>query len=150
MYKYLFILFIGICIYFIIRRTDSKPVATMMALVLFALVAFRAITVGPDTKGYLLYYFYHISEDTREIEPFFRIWNEYLLSIGVGAQMYLIINAVFSIGLILLTFVKKSPNAVLSVTLLLACFEWSFFLTGLRQSLAMGFISVAEIGRAHV
>ena len=143
MYKYLFIIFVVICVFFLVNRKDSKPVSALMAIVLFVLVGWRGMTVGPDTKDYLLYYNFGLyGDDTREFEALFRAWNEYLYSLGLSNRMFLIVCAVFSIGLVLYVLWRDSSFKVLTITLLLVAFEWSFYLTGMRQALAMGFFTL--------
>ena len=143
MYKYLFIIFVVVCVFFLARRKDSKSVSALMAIVLFVLVGWRGTTVGPDTKDYLLFYNFGLyGDDTREFELLFKAWNEYLLSLGLSDRMFLIVCAVFSIGLVLYVLWRDSSFKVLTITLMLVAFEWSFYLTGIRQALAMGFFTL--------
>ncbi len=143
MYKYLFIIFVAVCVFFLAIRKDSKPVSALMAIVLFVLVGWRGTTVGPDTKNYLFYYNYGIyGDDPRDFEALFEAWNEYLFSLGLSNRAFLIVCAVFSIGLVLYVLWHDSSFKVLTVTLFLVAFEWSFYLTGLRQALAMGFFTI--------
>ena len=140
-YRYLFIIFVAVCVFFLAIRKDSKLTSALMAIVLFVLVGWRGAEVGPDTKNYLLFYRFGLyGEDTRDFEALFKAWNEYLYSLGLSDRMF--ICAVFSIGLVLYVLWKDSSFKVLTITLLLVAFEWSFYLTGLRQALAMGFFTL--------
>ena len=143
MYSYLFTVIVAICVVALVLRRDSKLVSALMAVALFLVVALRGPDVGPDTKKYLFFFrFGSYGTDTRDFEPLFEYFNQYLLSLGLSDRMFLIICAVLSIGIVLYTIWKASSFKILSVALLLACFQWSFYLTGIRQGIAMGFFAL--------
>ena len=138
-YQVLFIVFVLFFLYDLFRRKESVGVAAVMGLVLFLLVAFRASSVGPDTQNYIqLYYTGVYGEDFREMEGFFLAWNSFWRNLYFNGQMYLVVCAIASVGLILFCMWKSSQQRVWTYVLFLVAFSWYFYLSGIRQSLAMG------------
>ncbi len=143
MYKYLILIFLLVCLVSLLRRKDSPWIAALMAAALFLLVALRGPTVGPDTSNYLSFFRYGIyGEDIRDFEPFFQAWNHGLYALGLSDRAFLVVCAIVSIGFVLSVIWKAASHKILAVTLFLVCFEWSFYLTGLRQCLSMGFFTL--------
>ena len=110
-----------------------------MGLSLFVLVAFRSSSVGPDTFNYIsLFYTGVYGNDFREMESVFLLWNSFWRGLYFNGQMYLIVCAIASVGSVIYVIWKSSRQRVWSYTLFLVSFAWYFYLSGIRQGLAMG------------
>lgn len=145
MYRLLFLGFLAIFLIMLFRRKDSTVFAALMAAVLLLLVILRASTVGADTEAYLDLFLYQIAPDNRTFETGFLLWNQLWRTLGLGGRLYLAVCAICSLGFVIFAIWRRSENRVLSMTLLLVCFGWTFYLTGIRQSLAMGFFALGVL-----
>lgn len=117
--------------------------AAVMGLTLFLLVALRSSAVGPDTENYITLYHTGIyGSDYRVMEPLFLAWNSLWKNVYFSGQMYLVMCAVASVGLSLWSIWKTSRQRVWSFALFLVAFSWYFYLSGIRQGMAMGCFSM--------
>lgn len=138
-YTVLFTIFLVLFLYDLIQRKEHAEVAFVMGLSLFVLVAFRSSSVGPDTFNYIsLFYTGVYGNDFREMESVFLLWNSFWRGLYFNGQMYLIVCAIASVGSVIYVIWKSSRQRVWSYTLFLVSFAWYFYLSGIRQGLAMG------------
>lgn len=139
-YPLLFISFLLAFLHNFARVKEKKQIAVIMAFVLFALVALRSDSVGPDTWGYVEIFLNPASiiYGNREFEGFFVEWMGFWRKLGLSGQIYKIVCAIASIGFVLIAMWKSSRQRVWTYTLFLVLFSWSFYLSGIRQALAMG------------
>ena len=139
MYTFLFTSFLLFFLYDLIRRKESTRVALFMGVTLFLVVALRAYSVGPDTSNYVSLYFTGVyGNDMRDMEAVFLGWNALWRNLYLGGQMYLVVCAVASVGLVLYSIWKTSRQRVWSYALFLTVYSWYFYLSGIRQGIAMG------------
>lgn len=139
-YSLLFFLFLLAFLNKFASEKENKQIAAIMAFVLFALVALRSDRVGPDTWGYVQVFLNPNSNiyGNREFEGFFVGWMEFWRNFNLSGQLYKIVCAIASIGLVLVVMWKSSKQRIWTYTLFLVLFSWSFYLSGIRQALAMG------------
>ena len=138
-YRLLFVSFVLLFLYDLVKRKESVRLAAVMGLALFLLVALRSSTVGPDTENYITLYHTGIyGSDYRVMEPLFLAWNSLWKNIYFSGQMYLVMCALASVGLSLWAIWKSSRQRVWSYALFLVAFSWYFYLSGIRQGMAMG------------
>ena len=146
MYKYLYILFVVFFLAELLFRRKVKWLHHVMAALLLLLVMLRASSVGPDTEDYIHFYLFgFLEDDNRAMETGFVQLNHLVHALGAGPQVYLAICALLSVGFVIYSIEKKSTDRVISLALFLFCFGWYFFLTGIRQALAIGFFSMGVL-----
>lgn len=142
-YAALFISFLFFVLFDLIKQTESRRNAMLMGAILFLLVALRASAVGPDTSSYIQLFNTGIyGNDLRDMEALFLGWSSLWKSVGIGEQAYLIICAIVSIGSVVYVIWKTSAQRVWSYALFVFVFSWYFYLSGIRQSIAMGCFSM--------
>lgn len=140
-YSILFSFFVLLFSFTLFSGKENKRVAWLMGILLFLLVALRSVNVGSDTRGYVLFFLNPANGyigDTRDIEGLFLLWNNFWGSLHLSGQLYLVVCATASVGLVLLSMWKESKNRVWAYTFFLVVFSWYFYLSGIRQGIAMG------------
>ena len=143
-YSILFFSFVLLFVHSLSSGKENKTTAWIMGSILFLLVALRSESVGPDTWSYVQHFLSpsYQGADKREAEALFQLWQSFWRGFNLNGRLYLIVCAIFSIGLVLLSMWKMSKNRVWSYTLFLVAFSWYFYLTGIRQSLAIGCFAI--------
>lgn len=137
------ILYLAIVLFFLYdfnKKKENRIIAAIMGGVLFLLVAFRDSSVGWDTIGYLEFFNNPSrgSADGRDVEELYSYWNSFWHNMNLSGQMYLILCAFVSVGLVLISIWKAVSNRIWAYTLFLVAFSWFFYMTGIRQSMSMG------------
>ena len=152
-------LIISLCtVYVIISQTRGNEQkkrlwqVSLMGFLLFAFAALRSYTVGTDLETYFSYYYADANSSISEIwvtkagrDPFFHCFLHALSWISSSPQfMLVVIGAIVAFGFSY--FVYHSPGNVLVMYMLFIGLRvFSFTLSGLRQSIAMGLVFVATV-----
>ena len=138
-YPILYVSFVLLFLYDLIKKKESSRTAAVMGMILFLLVALRSTSTGPDTFDYITLYRTGIyGNDYRIMEGLYLLWNSLWSSLYFSDQMFLAVTALASVGMVILVIWKSSRQRVWSYALFLVCFSWYFYLSGMRQGLAMG------------
>lgn len=139
-YLFLFSLsfFIGI---FNIKKENKSAIFLLMFL-LFFYAAFRDYSVGADTIKYVKYFLnpkMGYGNDSREFEVFFQYWNIILAKIMHNGHFFIFINALVNFSSLYYIIKKESLLKIPCLLLVLSGILWIFYLSGVRQSLAISF-----------
>ena len=116
--------------------------------VLFALMALKSENVGNDTHNYVEF-FYRLKYIDDYIDQFSRFEIGYQLYVKVigmlfdNVQFLFIITAIICIGAITYMIKKLSLNWLYSLFLFIGLRFYYFFLSGLRQSIAVSIVCVS-------
>lgn len=109
---------------------------------MFFYAAFRDFSVGGDTLNYVNYFLnpkMGYRDDTREFELFFQYWNFILAKISHNGHFFIFINSLVTFGSLYFIIKKDSLQKIPCLLLVLSGILWSFYLSGIRQSLAISF-----------
>ncbi len=122
---------------------------TLSGIVLFLLIGLRGEYVGNDTINYI-FFFNRMKWVTTIIDPTSRFEKGYqiyckIIGLFFDYQIMFIITALICIGCILYGIVKNSKNWQYSLFLFVGLRFFYFFLSGIRQSIAVSLIFVAYI-----
>ena len=116
-----------------------------LLLLFWFLTAFRGNSIGNDTVHYLSYYkqIARSGIDTNlQIELGYQYFCLLLSKLNPEPSFILIVSATICYGVCGIYIYKKSDNILYS-TLLLFCVAFSFFASGIRQSIAMVIVLIA-------
>lgn len=145
----LFYLLIMILIAVLSINNNYKKIKTYtIILVLFSLMAFKSENIGNDTKSYIEF-FYRLQNTNSLLDEFSRFevgYQVYVKIIGLiftDVQWLFIITAIICTGCLLYTIKKLSLNHLYSLFLFIGLRFFYFFMSGLRQSIAVSIILVA-------
>lgn len=122
-------------------------------IVLVALVAFRSLEIGNDTKMYQ--YIYNSLSQSISFSNWIQdnwytsgsdlgfYFSGYVLSKFLDFRWFLVIMAIISVLPFIFVIEKYSDNKPLSLFLYVSFSYYTFAMSGLRQAAAMGFILIA-------
>lgn len=110
------------------------------------LTAFRGQSIGNDTENYLGFYKEiaknGVNKEALQIEIVYQYLCLILSKISANPLTILIVSATFCYVVCGIYIYKKSTNVLFS-TLLLFCIAFSFFMSGIRQAIAMSIVLIA-------
>lgn len=150
---YLFNIIVWTWIYFICK--NKKRALIYNIIILFLLMGLRSYNIGTDTEGYCINYVNYIFKEWKNILQLsfsigdmnygFLILNKFLSEISSSYTFYLLcISGIISFSLY--KFLKRfSYNFIMSLIILLALGFIFFFMSGIKQTLAIAFILLAYI-----
>ncbi len=120
----------------------NKKMFNIAATVLvFAFIGLRDTSVGADTKVYSK--LYYTNYDWGEKEFGYTLLTKFFNELGVSFNIFLIIISIFC-GICFYVFIQKySDNYIFSIILFVAIGNFTMFLTGLRQTIAISIIVLA-------
>jgi hypothetical protein len=150
---YLFNIIVWTWIYCICK--NKKRALIYNIIILFLLMGLRSYNIGTDTEGYCINYVNYIFKDWKNILQLsfsigdmnygFLILNKFLSEISSSYTFYLLcISGIISFSLY--KFLKIfSCNSIMSLIILLSLGFIFFFMSGIKQTLAIAFILLAYI-----
>lgn len=146
--SYILILVVGLFCHYNNKR-QKKNFCIFSGCIYFLLAALRSYKVGGDTFNYCNMFAavgkMTVSQilTTSEKDPVFFLFLSMVRRITDNYTVLLIIVAAFFIGTVWTYIYRYSDDPVLSIIILLAFNLYQFSLTGMRQTIAMGFIVLA-------
>lgn len=129
-------------------RKKTKNSIIIIGIALFVVSAFRATSVGIDTKSYL-WTFERLSSFMPELSLSFLAEDGYTLlefickGIGVGFRGVIVFGAAIFIIPALYMIYKYSENPYLSIFYFVTLDYYCFSMSGMRQCIAIGFCLIA-------
>ena len=142
MTPYLFLFTLSFFIGIFNTKKESKAGTLLLMFLLFFYAAFRDFSVGGDTLNYVNYFLnpqMGYGEDKREFELFFQYWNIILAKIIPNGHFFIFINAFVNFWSLYYIIKKESLLKIPCLLLILSGILWVFYLSGIRQSLAISF-----------
>ena len=142
MTPYLFLFTLSFFIGIFNTKKESKTGTLLLMFLLFFYAAFRDFSVGGDTLNYVNYFLnprMGYGEDEREFELFFQYWNIILAKIIPNGHFFIFINALVTFSCLYFIIKKESLQKIPCLLLILSGTLWNFYLSGIRQSLAISF-----------
>lgn len=120
------------------------------SLVLFFLMAFKSENIGSDTPNYIeffyrLKYTNNMIDSNSRFEKGYQVYNKMLGLLSDNHQILFIVTAIICIGLISFCISKISINWMYSLFLLIGFRFYYFFMTGIRQSIALALVFLSYI-----
>ena len=127
-------------------KSENKNLGLIVLAVLpmFLLYAFRSEHIGPDTSGYVKSFL--LARDVTFLDLFtlddrfelgFRIFEKLIAFVTDSYTIYFIICGIILFGVLVRFAYKYTGNPYVFLFLFCALGSYNFYLTGLRQSLAM-------------
>lgn len=144
-------LYVSLMLLFILascNRGRSKIKLWIGGLILFILMGFKSSTIGNDTPNYIelfnrLQRMPSIIDPGTRFEKGYQIYNKIIGCLFDNYQALFVITAAICIGCILYGISKNSRNWMYSLFLFIGFRFYYFFLSGLRQSIAVSIVFVA-------
>ena len=142
---YYILFFIVVCC--IVRETPqfSNSILKLLCFITFCILGFRSYKIGSDTSSYIAEY---ISGDyfIRGVEQGFSYFNYWLHEFGLSPRLYLMIVSLI-IVIPVFAFISRYSqiNKSFTVFLYLTIGNFTFNLSGMRQSLAIAFILIGLV-----
>lgn len=141
----IYYIFLSICLFFAsVRQTrkNSGLFTILLTLFFFVIFAFRDLTVGVDTISYYNNFLDSKSEDFDlfVFEPGRYVLNNIFISLGLDFRCLLFCVGLFIVIQTSLFIYKYSYNSSLSYFFFITIGMFSFYLSGLRQTIAITFI----------
>lgn len=129
------------------KKGKSKFKILLSGMILFLLMGLKGASVGNDTNNYILF-FNRMKEVSTLLDPNSRFEIGYqlyskIIGLFCGYQALFIITALICIACVLYGIIKSSKNWQYSLFLFVGLRFYYFFLSGLRQSIAVSIIIVA-------
>lgn len=132
-----------VCLFSYKRYEGNKKVIALLLLPLFILIAFRGITVGSDTKAYtnmfiaMREHIFSLESSYERLEIGFKVLLKVLSTINGDPQILFITQGIV-FYLIFINFIEKNTfDPARFIVLFLGLNLFNFYLTGVRQALAM-------------
>lgn len=146
-YFILFVILVGFAIEE--NKKNQNKLEFIAFLLIFSLFSFRSYAVGSDTPVYIREYLSQTS-NMRDIDFGFAKYNELLYNLGLSARQYLIVTS-FLICFPVFFFIRKlSEKKILTYFLYITIGNFSFDLSGIRQSLAVGVVLLGYLCSLYV
>jgi len=133
-----------------IKGAKSNVKFILFSALLCFLMAFKAESIGNDTYNYI-YFFEYINEIDSLYDPFsrfeigFQIYNKILGYISNDVQILFVISSVICFSCLIYSTKKLSLNWIYTLFLFVGLRFYYFFLSGLRQSIAVSIILVSYV-----
>ena len=146
---YLVLIFIIFFFGLLIKPQDSSVRKALFLvfsfLCMFTVSAFRAYTVGSDTKTYLLLYdkIAYLQPKNSRYEVGFFYYVKFLHQLSNNPTLLLAVSSFICVGAACFFIYKFSDDPVLSVLLYIVLKQFFFQMTGMRQALATAFVLIA-------
>lgn len=131
-------------------RGRGKSKFVFSAVILMSLIGFKDITIGNDTPNYIEFYnrLQHMSsyrDKSSRYETGYQIYTKLIGHFFDSYQALFIITAIVCVSCVCFGIYKNSRNWQYSLFLFVGLRFFYFFLSGIRQSLAVSIIFVAYI-----
>ena len=124
---------------------QEKVYLSITFMELFFISAFRASSVGNDTESYMQIFQSAIIIPNNYMENGFILFNKLLIGISQNPQAILITTS-FIILVGIFYFIKTfSISYVVSLICLIVCGHYGFFLSGIRNSMALSITAISTI-----
>ena len=137
----LFLIIVLICS--LLPKKEQRRGILVCGFILFILFAFKGFNVGKDTPSYIYEYItnsYTTEYDSENFEPGRTIFQAVCKLVGLGARGYLIIVSII-ICIPLIKIIKRySIDPCFAFLLYLTIGNYTFNMTGIRQSIAISII----------
>lgn len=137
------IILLSISLFFKQEKRFGKIVYLLDAFIIFAVIAFRDVSVGIDTVKYVelglggLEY----AESKASIELLWMAFLSFFMGVSSNEQLFIVFTAILEFVPLFLFINKESDNRVLSLLLFVVLVTGlCSYMTTLRQSVAVGFI----------
>ena len=130
---------------FHMRKATYNFIFICLIFTFWFLTAFRGSSIGNDTPPYLYFYREIVKSGINkswQIELGYQYFCLLLSKINPSPQFLLIVSATICYGTCGIYIYKKSKNILFS-SVLLFCFAFSFFASGIRQAIAMAIVLIA-------
>lgn len=142
-----FLLMILLAIFSVKRSCNNKKLM-LSSLILFSLLGFKDATIGNDTPSYIeffnrLKYMSSMVDENSRFEKGYQLYNKVIGMLFETPQALFIITAIICIGCICFGIRKNSVNWQYSLFIFVGLRFFYFFLSGLRQSIAVSLVFVA-------
>ena len=130
------------------HNSCSKSKLYFSGFILFALMGFKSNSIGNDTASYIELYdrlknMSTMFDETSRFEKGYQIYNKLIGYFFEDSQALFIITAIICISCIVYGIIRSSRNWQYSLFLFVGLRFYYFFLSGLRQSIAVCIIFVA-------
>ena len=149
MYVYILLILLIVILAFSENQVNSGKTASFVFLVVFLLFAFRSYDVGVDTLGYILEYNYGES-DLRGVDLGFTAYTTLLSELGVSSRLFLAISSLIMLFPYLLYINKSGTPRLFTILLYITIGTFTMQLSGLRQSMAVSFITLGVVLSAEI
>lgn len=128
----------------------SKSKLYFSAFILFGLMGFKDKSIGNDTASYIEFYnrlknMTTIIDVNSRFEKGYQIYNKLIGYFFEDSQALFIITAFICISCIIYGVIKSSKNWQYSLFIFVGLRFYYFFLSGLRQSIAVSIIFIAYV-----
>ena len=138
MYIYIILLFLFLLLWHFEKNENSLRIVTLAFFCVLIIFCFRDYSVGVDTIGYIEEYKLGTSFD-RSIDKGFAYYNQFLFFLGVPARLFLVLTS-FLICFPVYFYIKgMAYKKMFAYILYVLIGTFSMHLSGMRQSMAMGF-----------
>jgi len=115
----------------------------LFMLFLFFLSAFRSLEVGNDTYNYFVIYTNNTHDGiSGNFEPGYNLLSNTLRNLGVSFNMFLVLTSTISYIPVII-FIKRKSNYPLLAALVFYTTLFSFYSSGIRQSIAISLVLLA-------
>ena len=142
---YYILFFIVVCCIATEKAQSSNSILKLLCFITFCILGFRSYSIGSDTYSYIKEY---ISGDyfIRVIDKGFSYFNYYIHELGLSPRLYLMVVSLIII-LPVFAFISRYSqiNKSFTVLLYLTIGNFTFNLSGMRQSLAIAFILIGLV-----
>ena len=124
---------------------NSNLIVVILCFLIYCIAAFRSYSVGSDTYSYIEEYIADTSFG-RDLDFGFAYFNQFLSELGLSPRLYLMIVSllIFIPVLIFICQYTKKYRAF-TILLYLTISNFSFNLTGIRQSIAVGLVLIGLV-----
>ncbi len=138
MYIYIILLFFFLLLWHFEKNENSLRIVTLAFFCVLIIFCFRDYSVGVDTIGYIEEYKLGTSFD-RSIDKGFAYYNQFLFILGVPPRLFLVLTS-FLICFPVYFYIKgMAYKKMFAYILYVIIGTFSMNLSGMRQSMAMGF-----------
>lgn len=133
---------------FSVKRSYKNQKLMLSSLIMFSLLGFKDATIGNDTANYIELFnrLKHISsmvDESIRFEKGYQLYNKVIGMLFDTPQALFIITAIICMGCICFGIIKNSVNWQYSLFIFVGLRFFYFFLSGLRQSIAVSMTFVA-------
>lgn len=132
------------------RKPKTRNLFWILSYVMFVVISgFRGPTVGTDTQSYIDAYIetgsLTLSEVFQGSEVLYTFFSHVFSSLGLSYTVFFFVIALFEYYVILVFVRKLSKNPLISLIMFMSMGYFWFFLTGIRQSIAICFLLLSII-----
>lgn len=146
-------LYIFLMIFFVFascKNSNSRVKLIIGSGILFVLMGFKDSSIGNDTLNYIelfdrLKNMPSLIDSKSRFEVGYQLYNKFISLFFDNYQILFVVTAAICIGCVVYGIKKNSKNWMYSLFLLIGFRFYYFFLSGLRQSIAVSIIFVAYV-----